>query len=75
MSKYLIGCLRDPHWFQRGCGSLGNEAADEIERLQADNDRLRELLLRCKPQIEAGYGHGRIDRELIMELESEVSDE
>lgn len=45
------------------------------ERLREENERLRELLLRCKPQIEAGYGFGRIDRELVMELEKELGDE
>ena len=43
-----------------------------LDKKDAEIERLRELLLRCKPQIEAGYGHGRIDRELILELEKEV---
>tara|TARA_R110000824_G_scaffold136839_2_gene300698 strand:+ start:6184 stop:6378 length:195 start_codon:yes stop_codon:yes gene_type:complete len=46
-----------------------------ITKRDAEIERLRELLLRCKPQIEAGYGHGRIDRKLILELEREVGDE
>lgn len=47
----------------------------QLEIKDAEIQRLRRLLLKCKPQIEAGYGYGRIDRELILDLEKEFGDE
>jgi len=48
---------------------------ETLKEKDAEIERLRELLVRCQPQIEAGYGHGRIDRELILDLKKEMGDE
>jgi len=45
----------------------------EGKRIQADNERLRELLLRCQPQIEAGLS--MCDTRLCDAVEKEVGDE
>jgi len=60
--------------FEMYLHSLDSRRA-ENKRLLDENMRLRELLVRCQPQIEAGYGHGRIDRELILDLKKEMGDE
>ena len=58
----LIEDLRDPSWFQYGKATLGDAAADEIERLRKRVERLDDLLkIIDRPVLKDGLRSWRYD--------------
>ncbi len=73
MTDELVKRLREP-WFTNGCEHYQLEAADRIEALTAENDRLRKALEDIIADCEAVYppSHGAIKYAAKLALSGET---